>query len=505
MSELAMRPVGGLAARDLGARKRKRIRFGLAARVLLLNIIFVIAAATIVYVPSIASYRDSWLRGRLSRAYIAALVLDAAPHSMIPSELSRELLDSVGARTIALSKHGNRQILAGAEPPRGIDEIYDFHEGETFRIVDAIETLIAPPGRVIAVLGEAPRGGESIAITMDEAPLTKAMRAYSLRLLGVTLFMSLIVASLATIAIHVMVLRPVRRLTDSLIEFGANPETPASRIIVPGGGTDEIARAQEELAKMQNALLRELKQKKHLAALGLAVAKISHDMRNMLTPAQLLSDRLANADDPLAQRLAPKLAGAIGRAVKLCEATLAYGRATDDPPALAPFVLDALVGEVIEVVALESAPGIEFCNKVEKGFEVLADCEQMFRVLMNLVRNAAQALESTPAGAGSPKRVSIQAWREEGATVIEIADTGPGVPQDLHERLFTPFGSGRSGGSGLGLAIAADLVRGHGGTIGLAAHDQYESPGAVFRITLPERKDLAGVNQAPIAIPGPSG
>lgn len=484
-----MPPGGQVAAGEAVHRKRRRVRFGLATRVLLLNTAFVIAAATIIYIPAIATYRNNWLRHRLSAAHTAALVLDAAPQSMVPPELSRELLADVGARIIVLSTHGTKRILAASEPPQGVDQVYDLREEDgALGLAEAIDTLTARPGRVITIIGEAPRGGESIAVTMDEAPLTKAMRAYSLRLLAVTLFMSLIVANLATIAIHFMVLRPVRRLTNSLIAFGANPESPARRIIVPSGGNHELAQAEEELANMQRALLRELNEKKHLASLGLAVAKISHDMRNMLTSAQLLSDRLANAADPLVQRLAPKLVGAIDRAVRFCEATLAYGRGTDEPPNLTRFSLRGLVGEVIEVVALEAPREIGFVNAVAEEFEIEADREQMFRVLMNLIRNAAQALESASARPGCPKRVTVRSRRETKTAVIEVSDTGPGITQAQRERLFTPFGSGRSGGSGLGLVIAADLVRGHGGTIKLVSNAHDENVGAVFQITLPEDK-----------------
>lgn len=486
MSSVAMPPGRELAVGKAGAQKPRRVRFGLAMRVLLLNTAFVIAAAAIIYFPAIANYRESWLRQRLSAAYTAALVLDAAPQAMVPPELSHELLDSVGARIIVLSKHGTKQILAVSALPRTVDQVYDLREPGFLLLGEAIGTLMAPPGRVITILGEAPRGGESIAVTMDEAPLTKALRAYSLRLLAVTIFMSLIVASLATVAIHFMVLRPVRRLTDGLIEFGTNPDNPTRRVIVPCGARHEIAQAEVELATMQNALLRELSEKKHLAALGLAVAKISHDMRNMLTSVQLLSDRLSNVADPLVQKLAPKLVGTIDRAVRFCEATLAYGRAIDEPPKMAPFSLRVLAGEAIEMVRLEADRDIEFVNAVPADFGVTADSEQMFRVLLNLIRNSAQALEADEGKPGRPKRISISARQEDKAAVIEVADTGPGVPEAQRERLFTPFNSGRLGGSGLGLAIAADLVKGHGGTIRLLSNKTDSHSGAVFQISLPQ-------------------
>ncbi|MGB7965084.1 MAG: HAMP domain-containing sensor histidine kinase [Methylocella sp.] len=486
MTDLVMPPGEGLAASGILAKKRRPVRFGLATRVLLFNSAFVIATAVMIYLPAIATYRENWLRQRLSAANTAALVLDAAPKAMVPPELSRQLLDSVGARIIVLRKNGTKRILAASELPSRVDEVYDFRESASRLLPEAMATLTAPPGRVITIVGEAPMGGEWIAITMDEAPLIKAMRAYSLRLLAVTLVMSTIVASLATVAIHFMVLRPVRRLTDSLIEFGANPENSSRRIIVPSGGNHEIAYAEEELAIMQDALARELKEKKHLAALGLAVAKINHDMRNMLTSAQLLSDRLANADDPHVQRLAPKLVATLDRAIRFCQATLTYGRAADDPPKSTRFPLRGLVAEVMEMIGLEARGGIECVNAVAADFEIAADREQMFRVLMNLLRNGAEALENARAEPGRPKRIRVESWLEAEMAVIEVADTGPGVPASVRARLFTAFSSSRSGGSGLGLVIAADLVHGHGGAITLVGGADEENSGAKFHITLPQ-------------------
>jgi signal transduction histidine kinase len=298
--------------------------------------------------------------------------------------------------------------------------------------------------------------------------------------------MSMVVAILATVAIIFMVLRPVRRLTDSLIEFGANPENSSRRVIVPSGGNHEIAYAEEELAIMQDVLVRELNEKKHLAALGLAVAKINHDMRNMLASAQLLSDRLANADDPLVQRLAPKLVATLDRAIRFCQATLTYGRAVDDPPKSTRFPLHGLVAEVMEMTGLDARGGIGFVNAVAADFEIVADREQMFRVLMNLLRNGAEALETTRAEPGRPKRIRVESWLEDKTAVIEVADTGPGVPASARARLFTAFSSSRSGGSGLGLVIAADLVHGHGGAITLVPGADEENSGAKFHITLPQ-------------------
>ncbi len=369
-------------------------------------------AATMIYLPAISIYRENWLRNRLSAAYTAALVLEAAPSAMAPPALSRQLLDSVGARVIVLDTRGAKRILASSDLPPAVDAVYDLrHPSLGVSMAHAIETLLAPRGRVITVLGDAPMGGEAIDITMNEAPLRRGMESYSQRLLAMTLAMSAIVATLATIAFNMMVLRPVRRLPRYRItEFGADPEN-AARIITPSGRKHEIGQAEAALAIMQESLVRELNQKKHLAALGLAVAKINHDMRNMLASAQLLSDRLANVTDPLAQRVAPKLVATLDRAIRFCQATMTYGRAIDEPPKLRRFALRPLVEEAAESIALQPGGAVEIVNDVPAEVEIVADAEQMFRVLANLIRNGAEALQSAGPAPGWPAEVRISARR----------------------------------------------------------------------------------------------
>lgn len=467
----------------------KPVRFGLAGRVLALIIVFVMLAEVAIYVPSIAGFRNNWLRDRLAAARIAALVLEAAPLDMVPEELKHELLMSVGAKTIVLKMHGTRRLLAVSDMPPQIDETYDLREPTAAAgIAAAFRALAAPPGRNLNVVGNAPMGADFVEITIDETPLKDAMFWYSVNILAVSLLISGIVAGLAALALHWMVLRPVRRLTSSLMEFGDNPED-ASRIIQPSGAGHEIGRAEEALAVMQTALGRELKQKKHLAALGLAVAKINHDLRNMLASAQLFSDRLSAIADPVAQRLAPKLVATLDRAIRFCQSTLAYGSAAEAPPRLRRVQLRSVAEDVAQTLSAGGEDRVAFQIDVPAAFELRADPEHLFRVLLNLTRNAREALEATGAAPGLPACIAVRARRESGAAVIEVSDTGPGVPQRLRANLFEAFHtSTRPGGSGLGLAIAADLVRAHGGTLALTD----AAPGATFRITLPERANGAG-------------
>ena len=459
--------------------------FGLSGRVLLLIIGFVMLAEIAIYVPSVANFRNNWLNDRLSAAYIAALVLEVTPADMVPEALSRELLENVGAKTIVIKIHNSRRLLAVSDMPPMVDETFDARTASAWEAITASwRALLAPPGRTLNVIGAAPMGGDSIEITLDEGQLQAAMRRYSINILWLSLAISLMVAALAVAALHLLVLRPVARLTTNLMQFGANPED-ASRIIIPSGQAHELGRAEEALATMQKVLVRELNQKKHLAALGLAVAKINHDLRNMLASAQLLTDRLADVPDPLTQRLAPKLVATLDRAIRFCQSTLAYGRAVDEAPKFAKVKLHALVAEAVESVQ-PVAGGIECVQDVSENLEIRADEDQMLRVLVNLGRNAVEALSGAGASGGQAPCIKFRAWRVNRDVLLEVSDNGPGFTPRARQKLFEAFqGSTRAGGSGLGLAIAADLVRAHGGTIMLAPQIA-GAGGATFRIVLPQ-------------------
>lgn len=488
---MGQEPVKGVAdgPAHTGQGPEPLVRFGLANRLLLLLLIFIGVAEVAVYIPTIANFRNAWLRDRLAAASTAALVFEAAPAGFLPEELETALLRSVGARTIVLKTKDSRRLLAATDMPARIDESFDLRDPSNWgSIVSAYHTLTATRDRVLNLVGEAPLGAEQIEITLDEAPLRRDMLRHSSNVLLLSLLSSSFVALLAALAIHLMVLRPVHRLTTSITEFGRNPEG-AGRVIEPSGRGDEIGVAEEALAIMQRDLLRELTRKKRLAALGMAVAKINHDMRNMLASAQLLSDRLADLSDPVVSRIAPKLVATLDRAISFCQSTLVYGRAVERAPKPAKLLLHPLVTDVVETIA-PLAPGIEIDNAVARDFEVYADAEQLFRALLNLVRNGADALTGAGATPGADPLVRIRARKEGGQMMIEVCDNGPGVPPQARATLFQAFaGSSRPGGTGLGLSIAADIVHAHGGDIILVPSSTDRGlGGATFRISLPQRR-----------------
>jgi signal transduction histidine kinase len=468
--------------------RRRALRLGLSGKLLVLTILFVMIAEVLIYVPSIANFRRNWLNDRLSAAYTAALVLEAAPGAMVPESLARQVLDSIGARAVAMKMGQQRRLLAVSDMPPTVDYDIDMRDMSLFReIMDAFGTLFENDKVVLRVVGPAPMGGEFVEIVINEAPLQAAMLRYSANILLVSVLISGIAAMLVYFSLHYLFVRPLRRVIGNIMAFHDDPENPA-RVAVASGRQDEIGTAEREFAAMQRDLASMLQQKNRLAALGLAVSKINHDLRNLLSSAQLFSDQLSSLPDPRVQRFSPKLMRALERAIAFCESTLSYGRAQEAPPDRRPIALEPVVEEVRETLGLDPAGPIRWVSAVERGLTVDADPDQLFRVLLNLARNAVQAFESrTPQETRKdPGRdqVRITGRREGAVAVIEVSDTGPGIPDKAREHLFEAFqGSTRTGGSGLGLAIAAELVRAHGGEIRLVEG----TIGATFRVTIPDR------------------
>ncbi|MGA2995984.1 ATP-binding protein [Bradyrhizobium sp.] len=460
-------------------RARLSRRLGLSGKLLLLTIPLVMIAEVLIYVPSIANFWMNRLNARLASANTAALVLDAAPSGMVPESLAHQILDSIGARAVAIKLGQQRRLLASANLPPAIDHDVDLRTLTAWSsIVTSFEMMLETGNQAIRIIGPAPGGGQFIEVVVDEVPLRNAMYLFSRNLLLVSLAIAILTAALVYFALHFLFVRPMRRLTESLVSFHENPESSA-RIIVPSNRSDEIGVAERELSDMQRDLVSMLHQKSRLAALGLAVSKINHDLRNLLASSQLLSDQLASVPDPRVQRFAPKLMRSLERAIAFCQSTLSYGRAQEAAPDRRMILIEPVVAEVRESAGLAATTSITWISAIERGLTIDADPDQLFRVLLNLVRNAEQALEGQPA-----TQIRITGRREGAVAIIEVSDTGPGIPAATRENLFKAFQtSGRPGGSGLGLAIAAELVGAHDGQIHLVEG----TIGATFRITIPDR------------------
>lgn len=452
----------------------------LSGRFLILTVIFVMLAEVLIFVPSVARFREDYLLDRLERAQIASLALLA--DDMLTTELERELLENAEVFNVVLRRDEVRQLVLSSPLPHPIEATFDLRDpGAVALIRDAMVRLITPGNQVIRVIGSPVReAGLLIEITMESGPLRMAMIDYGVRILILSAVISVFTALLLFFAVRVLLVTPIKGVVGSMQRYAAAPED-ARRIIQPGAGVRELREAEEALHKLQTDLTQALKQRERLAQLGGAVAKVSHDLRNILTSAQLFTDRIEGSEDPLVRRMAPKLVGSIRRAVSLCESTLAFGRTEEPAPMLTYVRLSEVVGDVLDSERLaEDSEQISFSEDIPAMLTVMADPEQLFRVISNLVRNARQALAAT----SRPGEINVSAEETEDAWLIRITDTGPGLPSKAREHLFQPFqGGARKGGSGLGLAIAAELVRGHGGMLELAYTGE---TGTQFVIRLPK-------------------
>ncbi len=452
----------------------------LSGRLLILTTIFVMLAEVLIFVPSIARFREDYMLNRLERAQIASLALLA--DDMLDPELEDELLRNAEVFNVVLRRDEVRQLVLSSDMPQAISATFDLRDAPAMTLIkDAVMRLFRSQNDVVRVIGAPVReAGLLIEITMETGPMRMAMLDYGKRILALSAVISVITAFLLFVAMRVFLVKPIKGVVGHMQNYAAAPED-ARRIIIPSAGVTELREAEEALKKLQTDLTQALKQKERLAQLGTAVSKISHDLRNIMTSAQLFTDRIEMSEDPAVKRMAPKLVGSITRAVHLCESTLAFGKAEEPGPTLTMVDLATLVENVIEGEQLAvSDDAIAFASDIPAHLFIRADPEQMYRVLSNLVRNARQAIMAT----GQQGQVALRAAETDRAWTITVSDTGPGLPPKAKEHLFAPFqGGARKGGSGLGLAIASELIKGHGGTLSLV---ETNGSGTAFKIVLPK-------------------
>ncbi|MFN4155072.1 MAG: sensor histidine kinase [Paracoccaceae bacterium] len=453
----------------------------LSGRFLLLTIAFVMLAEVLILVPSIARFRADYLLLRLEKAQIASLALLTTDEVIAP-DLEAELLVNAGVFNVVLRRDEVRQLMLSSPIPAVIYDTYDLRASGPWELIrDAFVVLRDPMNRVIRVIGNpVQQAGLLIEVTMETGPLRKAMLDYGFRILVLSVLISAVTAVLLFISVQRMIVAPIRRVVRHMQAYAEAPED-ARRVIAPTSPVVELRAAEDALESLQKQLTSALRQKERLAQLGGAVAKISHDLRNILTTAQLFADRIEGSADPMVARAAPKLVGSISRAVSLCESTLAFGKAEEPPPRLARLLLRPLAEEVAEAEGLLGESSVTALIDIAPGFTLRADGEQLYRVLSNLVRNSRQAMEAT----GQGGVVEISAGEAEAHWWLRVGDTGPGLPPKAREHLFAAFQGGtRKGGTGLGLAIAAELIRGHGGRLELGRSD---GEGTEFLIHLPKQ------------------
>ena len=270
-----------------------RLLRSLSGRLLVVTIVVVMLAEVAIFVPSVAQFRRAYLLERVHRAEIAALTVVAAPNGLVSRDLEEMLIARTEVLNIVVRREGARQMVLSSPGIGPLTATYDLREPAfSDLIADALTQIADPDGGVIRVIAYAPADmGTQMEITLESAPLVAAMRAYGLNILWLSLAISLATAAMVFFAVRRAVVRPITKVIRNVKRFSENPED-ASRIIEPRSHLGEIADAERALAEMQRDVRAALTARSRLASLGEAVAKISHDLRNILGTTQLMADRL---------------------------------------------------------------------------------------------------------------------------------------------------------------------------------------------------------------------
>ncbi|MES2835662.1 MAG: HAMP domain-containing sensor histidine kinase [Pseudomonadota bacterium] len=459
---------------------------GLSGRLLLLTAAFALAVEALIIAPSAASFHERWLRDRLQAAELASVGVEALPYSMVKDDTAQQLLAIGGVQAVVVGEQGVRRLLLQTPGLARAPDLIDLRRrGLGARLIDPWRTLTGHPERSLRVQGRPRyRSGDYIEIQTQAQPLKLELRTYLLNSLLMSALISIAAGAMLYAALAFLVLRPLGRVTRSIERFAADPETPTE---TPSSRRDEIGRVERELARMQEEVRQSLRSRARLATLGEAVAKINHDLRNMLTSAQIASDRMADSPDPHVAKAMPRLERALGRAAALTRNVLDYGKTAEPEPQTVRLPLAPALNAAAEDAGLE-AGGVRLVRVLPARFTVMADPDQLHRILVNLMRNARQAIEgdnlrpSTRSGRGL---IRVLAEKKNGLAVIRIVDDGPGIPERLADKLFDAFvsGGGQGGGTGLGLTISRELAAGHGGDLRLI---ETGPQGTTFELSLPD-------------------
>jgi signal transduction histidine kinase len=488
------------ASRDEGAAEpapsgRRRLwPGGLSARLLILTVLIALAAALLILVPSLADYQENRYLDRIRAAELASLAVDVAPSRTVSNKMRDQLLNAAGVVSVDLQRNNVRSLMIEAPRMRRTPELVDLRQRDfTTWISEPFLTLFSGDDRYVRVLARPRfRDGDFIEAVIPNAPLRKDLADYLVKVVWVALFIALVGGAGLFMLLDAFLVRPIQKLTLAMEHFRADPEDTTAKIEL-SHRRDEIGRAEVELDQMQADLRAALASRARLAALGEAVAKINHDLRNMLSSAQIASERLASLRDPRVSQSLPRLERALDRAITLATDVLNYGKSQEAAPQSSElFLLPALQAAAEDAGFGDHGVGLQ--TNVASGARVLADPEQLHRILVNLLRNAREAIEASGRIDEGLVRVSLD--QEDGASVVRLADNGPGLPEKATTHLFQPFsGSARAGGAGLGLAISRELAQGHGGDLLLVANGP---EGAVFELILPGAPAVADAGPSEI-------
>ena len=469
---------------------RNRWRHSLSAKLFIVTVLFILLVEAIILVPSVAKQYVDFLQARIETAYLVSLALEAPDSEMIEPETAEELFRTSNIAGVGITRDGaHHRILApphkGQTMPSEYIDLRGMSRPSTVFI--AWRHFMSKDDALLGVKGAPGRNQDAtVDIMVAKSALRQSLKGYALNILILSLIISTVTAAFIYWILDRMIVLPVKQLRRDMAAFESDPQFHASRQRV-ASRVDEIGDAERGLIALETRIRDLLEEQRRLAALGAGISKISHDLRNILASAQLMSDRLASSDDPRVRKLSPRLISSLDRAIHLSNETLSYGRVSPDNLSKSEFALRPLVEEVFEDNA---AMSVSFFNDAPENLTIKADKTQLYRALFNLVKNSVDALSSeaiTPEDqspdTNKDAHIRVRTQDTPTAVTIEIEDNGPGIPQEERDHMFEPFkGSKKPGGTGLGAAIAHEIIRAHGGDLKLVSSDE---TGSLFRISLP--------------------
>jgi len=461
---------------------------GLSGKLLVLTILFVMLAEIILFIPSAAMFRQTWLMQRINASQQLTLAVMGVPNFQGSELLSNTFMRDTDVTAVMQKKEGMTESVLGMAPPDAVYTTVDLREGPK-SIPDIGATLRAyfgdGEGYLRVWAQPSVPDAQALEIIIPNAAVKQALVEYCHRVIGLSILIAIFTGLLIYLALSALIVRPVQRLADALATFRQDPEHRAG-VITASTRKDEIGALEREFVEMKSDIRGALKQKDRLATLGLAVAKINHDLRNVLTSAQLISDRLATDSEERVRRMGERLVRAVDRGVQLCAATLTYSKADEPAPSAQPIRLASLLGEAAgdAINGHNPAVKINWINDVPTELTLMADPDQTYRIFNNLFRNAVQALSRHDGEMQDTLRVDAKTITTETGqdVIVRVIDNGPGLSDAAQRNLFKPFTGTAKGGTGLGLTISRELAMAHGGDLRL---ESTSDAGTAFAVVLP--------------------
>ena len=443
----------------------------LSGKLLLMTIGFVMLAELLIFVPSAMTFYQDWLGERTQQAGLLTQALTGVPNYEASEILTHQFMEDTNVIMVSARRDGMSEFVLGTPPDAPVADIIDMRDDRRvpkFKYV--FEAFFGSADGFIRVLTMSPvEGQDALELIIPKAELKLAMWDYFRRIVYLSLLIAVMTGVLIYVSMSALIIRPVENLAKDLSAFRNNPQVKRGNK-PQGYRKDEIGQLQREFYDMKQDVRASFKQRERLATLGLAMAKVNHDLRNVLTSASLVSDRLASDADERVAKMGERLTRAIDRGVKLTRDVLNFSSTGSERAELTTVRLSTLLGEVAGDTLGNFGVGprkIDFINNVSSEVRVTADSDFTYRIFQNLFRNAAQAMAGMRDDAAK-RELTVESDIRGDQLCVSVIDTGPGIPKKVKESLFAAFSSGSGHGStGLGLTISKELSETQGGELSL--------------------------------------